>query len=210
FDDAGQYVVEADGSKSYTNLHISGKPRIKPSAREMIEVERDENIMLSVGFDCQDDVDATVFLNGSLLREDAKTQVDVLENLVKFCKRQVTKADSGEYTVKLSNELGEATETFLVKVKDVPGPPASICVNEINSDSISISWERPADDGGQPITGYLIEKKEDGRRTFHKVAHVSASKTSYVVEDLEMLTGYILRVAAVNKYGAGEPSETAV
>ncbi|KAK5977936.1 Fibronectin type III domain protein, partial [Trichostrongylus colubriformis] len=210
FNDAGQYVVEADGSKSYTNLHISGKPRIKPGAKELIEVERDENIMLSVGFDCQDDVIATCFLNGSLLREDAKTKVDVLENLVKFCKRQVTKADSGEYTVKLSNEHGEATEVFNVKVKDVPGPPASVYVNEIDSESISISWEKPSDDGGQPITGYVIDKKEDGRRTFHKVAHVSGVKTTYTVEDLEMLTGYILRVAAVNKYGTGEPVETSV
>ncbi|KAK6057427.1 hypothetical protein COOONC_05057 [Cooperia oncophora] len=210
FDDAGQYVVEADGSKSYTNLIISGKPRIKPSAKELIEVERGESVILSVGFECQDDVNATCFLNGNLLREDAKTHVDVLENLVKFCKRQVTKADSGEYTIKLSNELGEASEVFTVKVKDVPGPPANVCVNEIDSDSVSISWEKPLDDGGQPITGYLIEKKEEGRRTFHKVAHVSGAKTSYTVEDLEMLTSYKLRVSAVNKYGNGEPCESAV
>ncbi|VDL74388.1 unnamed protein product [Nippostrongylus brasiliensis] len=118
FSDAGQYVVDVDGSKCYTNLIISGKPRIKPSEKELVEIERDENIMLNVNFECQDEPVVTCLFNGSVLREDAKTYIDIHENTVKFCKRQVTKADSGEYVLKLSNEHGEATEAFTVKMND--------------------------------------------------------------------------------------------
>ncbi|VDM54488.1 unnamed protein product [Angiostrongylus costaricensis] len=209
-EDAGQYTVIADGSKSYTNLRILGKPRIKTTEHELVEVERNENIMLNASFDCQEEPTAMCLFNGEVLHEDAKTHLEVHQNTVKFCKRNATKADSGEYTIKLSNEFGEDLETFNVKVKDVPGAPCSISVNEVGSDTISIRWEKSTDDGGAPITGYIIEKKEDGRRAFHKVAQVSGSKTSYVVEELENATSYVLRVSAVNKYGPGEPIETPV
>ncbi|KAK5972509.1 hypothetical protein GCK32_011364, partial [Trichostrongylus colubriformis] len=183
FDDAGLYEVDADGSKSFTNLHISGKPKIKPSTKKDVEVEQNENITLTVAFNCQDDVVATCFFNGALLRGDARVSIDVHSDSVTFRKRKATKDDSGEYIVKLSNEHG---------------------------DSISIVWENPTDDGGSPITGYVIKKKEDGRRTFQKVAQVSGGKTSSTVDDLEFSTGYVLGVAAINKYGTGEAVETPV
>uniref|UniRef100_A0A0K0DEZ0 Fibronectin type-III domain-containing protein n=1 Tax=Angiostrongylus cantonensis TaxID=6313 RepID=A0A0K0DEZ0_ANGCA len=210
YENAGQYTVIADGSKSYTNLRILGKPRIKTTEHELVEIERNENIMLSATFDCQEEPTAMCLFNGEVLHEDAKTHLEVHQNTVKFCKRNATKADSGEYTIKLSNEFGEDLETFNVKVKDVPGAPSSISVKEVGSDTISIKWEKSLDDCGAPITGYIIEKKEDGRRTFHKVAQVSGSKTSYVVEELENATSYVLRVSAVNKYGPGEYIETPV
>ncbi|KAK6031814.1 immunoglobulin I-set domain protein, partial [Ostertagia ostertagi] len=209
-DDAGQYVVAADKSESFTDLHILGKPRIKPSKNNLLEVEKDESIMLTVGFDCQDDVAVSWFFNGVPVSEDMNAQVGVQGNLLKFCKRQATKADSGEYTVKLSNEFGESTEVFIVNVKDAPGPPVGISVNEINRDSISIAWQKPLDDGGVPITGYVIKKKEAGRRTFQKIAEISDEKVSHIVEDLEVATDYVLSVAAVNKYGVGEAMEIPV
>ncbi|PIO76041.1 immunoglobulin I-set domain protein [Teladorsagia circumcincta] len=122
FDDAGQYGVQADESKSVTDLQISGKPRIKPSTRKVVQVEKDESIMISAGFDCPglaDDVVVSWFFNGVPLSEDAKAQIGVQGKVLKFCKRQATKADSGEYTVKLSNEFGESTEIFTVNVKGV-------------------------------------------------------------------------------------------
>ncbi|KAK5976322.1 hypothetical protein GCK32_009204, partial [Trichostrongylus colubriformis] len=210
FDDAGLYEVDADGSKSFTNLHISGKPKIKPSTKKDVEVEQNENITLTVAFNCQDDVVATCFFNGALLRGDARVSIDVHSDSVTFRKRKATKDDSGEYIVKLSNEHGEATEVFSVRVKGVPGPPTRISVEDIKGDSISIVWENPTDDGGSPITGYVIKKKEDGRRTFQKVAQVSGGKTSSTVDDLEFSTGYVLSVAAINKHGTGEAVETPV
>ncbi|VDM65028.1 unnamed protein product, partial [Strongylus vulgaris] len=210
YGDAGQYNVVVDGSKSYTNLQIQGKPVVKKVERRIIEVERDENIIFNVPFECYEEPTVSCLFNGTALREDAKIHIDMSDDIVRFCKKHVKKADSGEYTIKLFNEIGEDSETVTVRVKDVPGKPQSVSVTEIESEAISIAWTAPENDGGQPITGYIVEKKEDGRRTFHKVAQVSASKTSYTVEDLEMVTGYILRVSAVNKYGAGEPTDTPV
>ncbi|KHJ90100.1 fibronectin type III domain protein [Oesophagostomum dentatum] len=207
FYDSGQYTVDVDGSKSYTKLQIIGKPVVKKGDKKTIEVERDENIMFNVAFECYEEPSVTCLFKGTALREDAKTHIDTHEGVVRFCRKHVTKADSGDYTIKLFNEFGEDFEMVTVFVKDVPAKPAGISVTEIESEAITIKWAPPEDDGGQPITGYIVEKKEDGRRTFHKV---SAGKTTCTIDELEMLKGYILRVSAVNKYGAGEAVETPV
>ena len=55
---------------------------------------------------------------------------------------------------------------------DVPDGPASVTASSISDDSITVEWSPPSNDGGATITGYVIEKKEAGRRAFHKVAQV--------------------------------------
>ena len=43
------------------------------------------------------------------------------------------------------------------KRPDAPGTP--VCIDH-TSDSITLQWTRPQNDGGNPIRGYVIEKKE--------------------------------------------------
>ena len=33
-------------------------------------------------------------------------------------------------------------------------------VEEVGSDFVNLSWEKPSDDGGGRITGYIVERKE--------------------------------------------------
>lgn len=42
------------------------------------------------------------------------------------------------------------------------GPPSQPNVDEITPDSITLSWEKPLDDGGSKIQGYIVEKPKDG------------------------------------------------
>ena len=73
-----------------------------------------------------------------------------------------------EFRVAAENEngLSEALLTdTAVKAKwpfkrpDAPGTP--VCV-EHTTDSITLQWTRPQNDGGNSIRGYVIEKKEKG------------------------------------------------
>lgn len=46
-----------------------------------------------------------------------------------------------------------------VSITEVPDAPKQPLVKEVYQDSALISWEPPAD-GGKPITGYIVERKE--------------------------------------------------
>ena len=43
---------------------------------------------------------------------------------------------------------------------DPPGAPGIPEVEEIGNDFVNLSWDKPTDDGGGRITGYIVERKE--------------------------------------------------
>lgn len=58
--------------------------------------------------------------------------------------------------VKIEECLITVALCFITEVPDAPKQPT---VKEVYHDSALISWEPPAD-GGKPITGYIVERKE--------------------------------------------------
>uniref|UniRef100_A0A0N5ALN8 Immunoglobulin domain protein n=1 Tax=Syphacia muris TaxID=451379 RepID=A0A0N5ALN8_9BILA len=205
YDDAGRYSVVADGAESSTVVDIQGKPILKDEEIvKFIDVECHENLIINLPFSASPEPSVSCFFNGKLVTEKAKIQMNVFGNVAQFCKRKVEKCDSGEYTLKISNEFGENTCTFEVKVRDAPKAPADFVVSEINANTVVLKWSKPNDDGGSPITGYVVEKKEINRRTFHRAAQVSESTDTLTVEGLESDKTYSFRIAAINKFGTGE------
>lgn len=71
--------------------------------------------------------------------------------------------------------------------------------------SIGISWNPPEDDGGSPLTTYILEKKESTRTYWSNIDRIPASVTSYKIQGLTEDTEYDFRVIAVNRIGASEP-----
>lgn len=69
-----------------------------------------------------------------------------------------------------------------------------------------LKWERPANDGGSPITGYIIEKKDRDTGKWVKAAEVAGNKCEGKVPDLVEGKTYQFRVKAVNKAGPSKPS----
>ena len=63
----------------------------------------------------------------------------------------------------LENEHGKADGFVKLNVLDIPGPPRNLGFREVFSDRIVVEWDMPSDDGGSPVTGYIIEKKEKAR-----------------------------------------------
>lgn len=51
---------------------------------------------------------------------------------------------------------------------DPPGPVAQPVVDAVSEDSVSLSWEPPKKDGGKPVTGYIVEKREKGDKKWTK------------------------------------------
>lgn len=94
---------------------------------------------------------------------------------------------------------------FYVTHADVPGPPASIKLDEVFSDHVKLSWTAPHADGGSPITNYIVDKRESSRANWAQVsAKISRDITEFCVERLIMGHEYQFRVRAENRYGAGD------
>lgn len=79
---------------------------------------------------------------------------------------------------------------------------------DIERTSVTLEWQPPSDDGGSPLTGYILEKRDIARPTWTRVEKLSANKTSYKVQNLLEGSDYHFRVSAENKHGTSEPLET--
>lgn len=70
-----------------------------------------------------------------------------------------------------------------------------------------VAWDKPESDGGSPITGYYIERKERNSLLWVKANDTVVRTTEYpcagLIEGLE----YTFRVSAINRAGQGKPSK---
>lgn len=48
----------------------------------------------------------------------------------------------------------------IVIFSDTPGQPGVPEIKDYDRDFVELQWTRPQEDGGSPITGYVIEKRE--------------------------------------------------
>ena len=86
------------------------------------------------------------------------------------------------------------------------GPPSQPNVEEITPDSVSLSWEKPTDDGGGKIKGYVVEMKKDGEEDWDEVTPTPVPECFAKIPHLKEGTKAQFRVKAVNAAGKGKPS----
>ena len=72
----------------------------------------------------------------------------------------------------------------------------------VTEESVGLSWEIPADNGGSDITGYVVEKRESNKRSYNKVS--TTEELEYTVTQLTDKAQYVFRVAAQNDVGLSE------
>lgn len=84
----------------------------------------------------------------------------------------------------------------------VPAVPQNVVVESQDS-SIYLTWDAPRDDGGSPITNYIIAIALSDN--LKDLSHFSAGlDSSYLISDLTNGVSYSVSVAAENKDGTGE------
>uniref|UniRef100_A0A914UY65 Twitchin n=1 Tax=Plectus sambesii TaxID=2011161 RepID=A0A914UY65_9BILA len=135
---------------------------------------------------------------------------------VKDCKAHVDglkKGQTYQFRVKAVNKEGASeplqTEKATVAKNpyDEPGKPSAPVPTDWDVDRVELEWEKPHNDGGAPITGYVIEKKSKHSREWTKAAETSGANCTGTVTGLKENEEYEFRVRAVNKAGPGEPSD---
>ncbi|XP_071749998.1 myosin-binding protein C, cardiac-type-like [Lepeophtheirus salmonis] len=64
--------------------------------------------------------------------------------------------DTGIYAIRLTCESGTFEASGKVNVLDVPLAPRSLQPDEVHAEHVKLSWQPPLDEGGTPITAYIV------------------------------------------------------
>ncbi|KAF7660448.1 hypothetical protein LDENG_00280920 [Lucifuga dentata] len=122
--------------------------------------------------------------------------------------RDCARVDGGQFVLNVSNTGGTVSIPVNVKVLDRPGPPdGPLRVKVVSAEKCQLHWKPPLNDGGANVSHYIIEKRETSRVSW-TVVEPQIEAISYKATKLVPGKEYIFRIAAVNKFGAGEPLES--
>lgn len=58
---------------------------------------------------------------------------------------------------------------------DIPGKPTNLELDDWDVDRVDLKWAAPKSDGGAPISGYIIERKEKLHSSWDEVLTTTVS-----------------------------------
>lgn len=85
-------------------------------------------------------------------------------------------------------------------------PEGPLKVKDVTKNGAKLSWDKPEDDGGTPVTAYVVEKMDMSTGRWVPVGR--SQKPEMEVKGLQEGHEYKFRVKAVNDEGESEPLET--
>uniref|UniRef100_A0A3P9JVU9 Titin n=1 Tax=Oryzias latipes TaxID=8090 RepID=A0A3P9JVU9_ORYLA len=148
--------------------------------------------------------------DGQPLKRTTRVNFDATEAMLKLNIKEATKDDVGQYLITLSNSAGETAANVGIVVLDKPGQPGGpVKVDEVTSDSVTISWNPPEYSGGCTIKNYIVEKRDTSTTNWMTANFTNVIETEYVATGLVMDNQYEFRVIARNAAGVlSAPSDT--
>lgn len=205
-------AVNAAGKGAYSDTSDRIVARNPPSAPKIlgdfrlkdIVVMAGESFNLRVPFAGSPAPHAEWTINSQPVLPDDRVSSEVNAEFTILLNKKARRDDSGKYSLRLSNSEGSDTATCRVLVVDVPGPPQGpFEFSDVTTESCSVAWKAPADDGGSPITNYVLERQDQATKQWVRCAAFVRS-CHYEVLGLEANHTYLFRVRAENQYGTGE------
>uniref|UniRef100_A0A8C1MZR7 Titin n=1 Tax=Cyprinus carpio TaxID=7962 RepID=A0A8C1MZR7_CYPCA len=109
--------------------------------------------------------------------------------------------------------VGEPLQSSAVVIKNPftpPDAPKGVEVSNVKKDSMVITWEVPTNDGGTPITGYIIEKHDKEGIRWTRCNMKTVTNLTFKVAGLLENHLYEFRVSAENAAGVSEASSATV
>ncbi|KAI5639981.1 immunoglobulin i-set domain-containing protein [Phthorimaea operculella] len=149
------------------------------------------------------------FLGKKEVKSGGDMKVQHSDYFTKLACKAATRADSGRYTITAENPNGKDVAEVEVIVLSVPSPPGGpLKVSDVHAHGAKLSWNPPADDGGQPIDKYIVERMDEATGRWVTAGETDGPVTNLAVDGLTPGHKYKFRVRAVNRQGKSEPLTT--
>ncbi|TMS14359.1 Roundabout-like protein 2 [Larimichthys crocea] len=106
----------------------------------------------------------------------------------------------------ISHESADSSAAQTAEPFQLPGPPHKPIVTDVSKNSVSLTWQPNAHEGGAAVTSYIIEAfSQSAGSTWQTVADMVKMET-HTITGLLPNTIYLFIVRAVNAYGLSDPS----
>ncbi|KJH43663.1 fibronectin type III domain protein [Dictyocaulus viviparus] len=146
-------------------------------------------------------------VNGKPLKPKGRVKMSTERGNTKLKIENAERGDSGQFTLILKNPSGTVDSTAKVIVVGKPSPPLGpLDITDVHGEGATLAWNQPEDDGGDPLTGYIIEAQDiDNKGKYIEVGRVDGATTQMKIKGLRNKGNYKFRIKAVNKEGESEP-----
>uniref|UniRef100_A0A8C7YJ26 Titin n=1 Tax=Oryzias sinensis TaxID=183150 RepID=A0A8C7YJ26_9TELE len=204
--DEGRYKVliknKHGGGEAFINLDVIGKCcAVKPTA--VLQETWLPAIMRGIPVPT-----AKWSIEGEEITSEGNIKIDTDNFSTILSINECTRTHTGTYLLTVSNAAGSKTVGLNVTVLDVPAAPIGpVNILEVTPDSMTIEWRPPKEDGGSPITNYIVDKRESNKETWGGVSSGSLG-TELKITRLQRGAEYVVRIRAENKMGVGAPLES--
>nr|XP_010298426.1 PREDICTED: myosin-binding protein C, cardiac-type [Balearica regulorum gibbericeps] len=198
-------IVVVAGNKLRLDVPISGDPTptvIWQKVNKKSDLVRSNDDSMTASENSSDlNTDSKL-----LFESEGRVRVEMHEDHCVFIIEGAEKEDEGVYRVTVKNPVGEDKADITVKVIDVPDPPEAPKISNIGEDYCTVQWQPPKYDGGQPVLGYILERKKKKSYRWMRLNFDLLKDLTY--EAKRMIEGvvYEMRIYAVNSIGMSRPS----
>ena len=113
-----------------------------------------------------------------------------------------------EVRVTASNSAGSTDTTATIAIPFTPGQPRNVYAAREDANSLWIRWQPPENDGGAPLTKYIVQWKPAGQDfdSSRQAEVTDLQKLWHTVADAHEGETYSVRVIAANEVGLGDQS----
>lgn len=203
----------SEPTKTHVCKHKNLKPRIDRNTFKSITIKAGRTHKWSVDISGEPPPEVFwIWRDDVPLTNTDRVKIENRDYHTDFTITNLTRKDTGKYTLKVVNRNGQDIETVELCVLGKPGTPQGpLKVEDITENGCKLKWKKPEDDGGVPIKEYELEKMDMATGKWVRVGHVpntGANDLEFNVPNLNPGSEYKFRVTAVNDEGESEPLTT--
>uniref|UniRef100_A0A3Q2NTA9 Titin n=1 Tax=Fundulus heteroclitus TaxID=8078 RepID=A0A3Q2NTA9_FUNHE len=214
--DSGQYVVTASNSAGTSSAKGTVNVLDRPGPIRDLKVSDITTDRCNLAWEVPEDDGGCDIYNYIIEKCETKRGVwSVHSNAVITNKAKVTRLIEGNeyiFRVRAENKMGPGpavqSDAIVAGTQfNVPDAPEAPEVTKISKEEMTVQWSDPEKDGGKPIIGYLLEKREEHAIRWSPVNKDPVPGNRFTVTGLLPLHDYQYRVKAVNEIGVGNASK---